>query len=901
MKSRITIITLFLLLTSLALAACGTQQPENQKEEEGTKTIYVGPQLVDCEGVAPQQCLLIKEEPQAEYTLFYDPIAGFNYEEGYEYELRIKEETVENPPADSSSIKWTLVEEVSKIPAQPTEAPSQPEEAETTEGGEMITVYVGPQLVECVGVAPQQCMQVKLSPEDDYTLFYDQIEGFEYVPGYEYELRVLVEPVENPPADGSSRRYSLVEEVSRTPATDDETGPDVALPADTILEGLTWTLLSLKAPDGQPQEVLQDTRITAEFKDGQVTGTAGCNRYFGSYETDGDSLTIGPAGSTMMYCPPEELMLQETAYLASLSNVASYDIADDQLHLNDADGETILLFAMDEPLSLMGVTWQAISYNNGSEAVVSVIIGTEITAVFGNDGVLSGLAGCNSYSAGYETEGSSITIGPAASTRKFCSEPEGIMDQESQYLAALQDAAVYRIEGDTLEIRDVDGALLANYRIAKPASLTGTAWNLLFHNNGQEAMVSTIIGTQITAVFSEEGLLTGSAGCNTYTAGYEINGSAITISPAATSRSFCAEPEGIMEQESQYLAALQNGALYQLDEDKLELRDANGSGVASYEAIDLTSEEAGSTTTIVESTEAAQDTTSVEEESVNSAAESDEITVSEELANALGNASYPIDYAGTGSVQLTNGEFRQPAAEDSAADIITQTTDHVAVGEMPVGEPVVAVILVSQTGGTGTFYDLAVMAEQDGQLASRGTAYLGDRIIVNSLSIENGQIVVDMIVQGPEDPFSSPTQQVLQTYELQGAELQKTSSKVIGTVEAQSENRSEIMGIVWEWQELTTPVEQVIIDNSDKYTIEFLSDGQITVLADCNSGTGTYDLNSNRLTIDITSTTLALCAPESQSDLFFRNLNAAASYFMEADNLFIEQYADGGTMRFVKN
>jgi heat shock protein HslJ len=193
------------------------------------------------------------------------------------------------------------------------------------------------------------------------------------------------------------------------------------------------------------------------------------------------------------------------------------------------------------------------------------------------------------------------------------------------------------------------------------------------------------------------------------------------------------------------------------------------------------------------------------------------------------------------------------------------------------------------------------MAEQDEQLASRGTAYLGDRIIVNSLSIENGQIVVDMIVQGPEDPFSSPTQQVLQTYELQGAELQKTSSTVIGAVEAQSENQSEIMGIVWEWQELTTPVEQVIIDNSDKYTIEFLSDGQITVLADCNSGTGTYDLNSNRLTIDITSTTLALCAPESQSDLFFRNLNAAASYFMEADNLFIEQYADGGTMRFAKN
>jgi hypothetical protein len=66
-----TIITMF-LFTSLALTACAAQQPENQ-EEEGIKTIYVGPQLVDCVGVAPQQCLLVKEDPQAEYTLFYDP------------------------------------------------------------------------------------------------------------------------------------------------------------------------------------------------------------------------------------------------------------------------------------------------------------------------------------------------------------------------------------------------------------------------------------------------------------------------------------------------------------------------------------------------------------------------------------------------------------------------------------------------------------------------------------------------------------------------------------------------------------------------------------------------------------------------------------------------------------
>ena len=69
--------------------------------------------------------------------------------------------------------------------------------------------------------------------------------------------------------------------------------------------------------------------------------------------------------------------------------------------------------------------------------MVSTIIGTEITAVFAEDGTLSGSAGCNNYTSSYESDDVQIKIGPAASTRMFCAEPEGSMDQESQYLAAL--------------------------------------------------------------------------------------------------------------------------------------------------------------------------------------------------------------------------------------------------------------------------------------------------------------------------------------------------------------------------------------------------------------------------------------------------------------------------------
>ncbi|WP_204141387.1 DUF4377 domain-containing protein [Halomicronema sp. CCY15110] len=91
--------------------------------------------------------------------------------------------------------------------------------AEMTPDVEIVTLYVGPETVDCVGVGPQTCLQVRYEPDGDYELFYSRIEGFEYAPGYAYELLVQKTPVENPPADGSSIEWMLVEVISQTPVT----------------------------------------------------------------------------------------------------------------------------------------------------------------------------------------------------------------------------------------------------------------------------------------------------------------------------------------------------------------------------------------------------------------------------------------------------------------------------------------------------------------------------------------------------------------------------------------------------------------------------------------------------------------------------------------------------------
>ncbi len=890
MNKKLKIAAIFLLVAGLILTACNAQ-PEVEEEpvQDEAMTLFVGPELVDCEGEGPQKCMLVKESPEQEYQLFYDQIEGFNFEEGFEYELLVRQENVENPPAGGSSIRWILVDEVSKVPAETAEAPVEETDSELPADlppeGEIITMYVGPEIVDCVGAAPQTCMQVKLSPDAEYTLFYDQIDGFEHEPGFEYELSVLVEPVENPPADASNLRYTLIEEVNKIPVETEEQTPPTA-----SLEGTTWSLFSYIAPNGEEKEILPESRITAEFNEGQVAGTAGCNNYFGSYELDGNSLTFGPTGSTMMFCAPEELMLQETAYLAVLGTTSSYEIVDGQLHLKNEAGDTVLIFNQEDPISLIGTMWEVVSYNNGNQGVVSILGDTRMTAVFGEDGILSGNAGCNSYSAGFEVEGENIVIGPAASTEMFCAEPEGLMDQETLYLAAIQNAATYRIDGDRLELRDAEGALQASYQAAESTALPGTAWRLLFHNNGQEAMVSTIIGTEITALFSEDGQISGSSGCNDYTGSYETEDDAITIGPLALTRKLCSDPEGIMEQEAQYIAALQNAATFKIDGDQLDIRDADGSGVASYMAMEVEDMETSTTESSgdksVESNTEAAETPSSE-------------AIPEDSLAAAANASYPLEYSSTGIAQLTGGEFREAADDDSASEVVVQLSDQMAMDELSNGRQGLAVILISQTGGTGTFYDLAVLSDENGQLAPAAVTYLGDRIIINDIAIQDGQIVLDMVIQGQDDPFCCPTQQVIQTYELQEDELVQVASVVVGTVEPQSEELPQITEIIWKWQRMVTPVEEIIIDEPDKYTFELQPDGQqINVVSDCNTGAGEYEIDGSSISINITSTTLALCEEGSHSDLFFRSLNEAAIYFTENDMLLIDLPADGGTLSF---
>jgi hypothetical protein len=101
--------------------------------------------------------------------------------------------------------------------------------------------------------------------------------------------------------------------------------------------------------------------------------------------------------------------------------------------------------------TLEGTTW----------LLDKTIPGSEITALFAN-GQVSGSAGCNTYQGTYRSTRAAgtntIEFGPLATTRMMCDEP--LMDQEQLYLAALEAATEYTIEGFALTITYPGGELL---------------------------------------------------------------------------------------------------------------------------------------------------------------------------------------------------------------------------------------------------------------------------------------------------------------------------------------------------------------------------------------------------------------------------------------------------------
>jgi heat shock protein HslJ len=241
---------------------------------------------------------------------------------------------------------------------------------------------------------------------------------------------------------------------------------------------------------------------------------------------------------------------------------------------------------VDNSARLLGKEWILIAYGDALNPVV-VEPGTRVSTVFNEDGSMTGSGGCNSYSSSYETNGENIDFGPAAVTAMAC---EVGMEQESAYFAALESASTYEFTDPGKPVTD---RLLINYDSGKgypeqlvfdaATTLADTTWILTSYGDPNDPTL-TESGVVTTAIFSVDGTLNGSAGCNEYSAEYTLDGNMINIGTPTSTRMAC---ERGMEQEQAYLAALELAERYQVGNGLLEITYADGAAVMRFSALDM--------------------------------------------------------------------------------------------------------------------------------------------------------------------------------------------------------------------------------------------------------------------------------------------------------------------------
>ncbi len=220
---------------------------------------------------------------------------------------------------------------------------------------------------------------------------------------------------------------------------------------DGGIEGRTWRLTHLTGLADEELAAIRDG-VTVRLEDGRLQAFGGCNRMAGSYTLAADHLTVGALAGTMMACP-QPAMRVESAFGKALTGRFTITAGEDRMQL--AQGSTELTFVAEPPPRLENVQWTVTGYNNGRHAVVSPLVGTTLTLSF-EDGSVAGHAGCNSFRAQAVIEENRLSVGPIAATRKMC-PGEGVMEQEREFLAALETATAWAIDRGMLDVHRADG------------------------------------------------------------------------------------------------------------------------------------------------------------------------------------------------------------------------------------------------------------------------------------------------------------------------------------------------------------------------------------------------------------------------------------------------------------
>jgi heat shock protein HslJ len=357
---------------------------------------------------------------------------------------------------------------------------------------------------------------------------------------------------------------SVAPEKTATPEGTDDTEPSGVA---TRFVGSEWKLSRLHG-----QEPLNGTNITLEVdrEDGGVLvgGSATCNSYGFRNVTMKDGVLEISGGDLSTIGCSEDQVRQETAYLDALDNAATYRLRGDVLEVQNPEETTTLVFeqeslARSNPADLAGTRWLLRSaygkpLPDDFPATVS----------FDSEKEVSGYDGCRHFTGRYFATENDLAVPDFGYEAEYdCLKPGAYGRIEpAPVLEGIPLDGNYALSEDRLEIRSDSGDTSVYEPLREGANVEepDSAWVLEKFVDGNR-VTPVLDGTEITLRFDggtlrRTGTISGSAGCNTYSADYEFINEFTSGTPAVTSvtEKACSVPAGVMAQEQRYLSRLED-------------------------------------------------------------------------------------------------------------------------------------------------------------------------------------------------------------------------------------------------------------------------------------------------------------------------------------------------------
>lgn len=184
---------------------------------------------------------------------------------------------------------------------------------------------------DCVaGVAKTTCLKVYKGEDLNnakWETFYAPIEGFEFEEGVMKKIEVIEEKVENPPADASAIKYTMVKELAQKSD-------------HSVLLNGKWILAKIN--DHPIDRKMKLPNLGIDLDKMLISGNGGCNNYTGSIlGLDTKQISIGPVASTKKACFAPHF---EDEYYNVLAQVSSYQVDDENLVFLNKENVEILSF-----------------------------------------------------------------------------------------------------------------------------------------------------------------------------------------------------------------------------------------------------------------------------------------------------------------------------------------------------------------------------------------------------------------------------------------------------------------------------------------------------------------------------------------------------------------------------